>query len=419
MTEKMTNSHWFKQAIVYQIMIDRFAGFGAGDWRTPGFLGGNLKGIADKLGYLKDLGINTLWLSPFYETSAYHGYHITDFMKVEPHFGRQKDLEALIKKARDNRMRIIADFVPNHCSRHHPFFREAQTDKGSRFFKWFTFIHWPHDYLCFLDVADLPKLNLDHSETREHIVNAAKYWLSMGIDGFRLDHVMGPKHDFWKYFRKEIKSVCPQAVLIGEAWLEGIRFKHLKTIHIKNKYIRWFFGLSQDSVQKEYVGELDGVLDFKFRELVTFHIARGRIPGQDRALAFDLKRHFDAFPGDYFLPTFLDNHDMNRFLFECNNDMEKLKTAAAVQFQIDQPIIIYYGTEIGMTHQNPVAVNRPHSDLEARQPMNWQSPNMEIFNFYKELIKTRIQRQCVLSPHDSEGQQHPPRPVIENHRGRE
>ena len=69
MLEKMTNSHWFKQAIVYQIMIDRFAGFGPGDWRIPGFLGGNLKGIADKLEYLEALGINTLWLSPFYSNA--------------------------------------------------------------------------------------------------------------------------------------------------------------------------------------------------------------------------------------------------------------------------------------------------------------------------------------------------------------
>jgi cyclomaltodextrinase / maltogenic alpha-amylase / neopullulanase len=389
----MADVDWFKQAIVYHIVIDRFAGFGSGDWNQPVFLGGNLKSITGKLGYLKALGINTLWLSPFYETSAYHGYHITDFMKIEPNFGRHEDLEELIKKAGNSGIRIIADFVPNHCSKHHPFFLEAQKDKSSRYVKWFTFIKWPNDYLCFLDVKALPKLNLDHPETRDHIIDAAKYWLSMGIDGFRLDHVTGPKHSFWKYFRKQIKADFPQAVLIGEAWLEGIRFRHLKTLQIKYKYIRWLLNLTQESVQKEYYGELDGVLDFRFRELVTLHIARSRAHGQSRALGPALERHFAAYPGNYFLATFLDNHDMNRFLFECGNDIEKLIAAAAVQFQIDQPVIIYYGTETGMTHQNSVAVNRPGSDLEARQPMNWQNPNIEIFNFYKELIKTRIQRQ--------------------------
>jgi cyclomaltodextrinase len=389
----MTNSDWFKQAIVYHVMIDRFAGYGSGDWSKPRFLGGNLKSIAEKLGYLKELGINTLWLSPFCKTSAYHGYHVTDFMSIEPSFGRLEDLQELIKKAGGNDIRIIADFVPNHCSRFHPFFVEAQKDKNSKYLKWFTFIKWPHDYLCFLDVKALPKLNLDNLETRDHIVHAAKYWLSMGIDGFRIDHVMGPKHSFWRYFRNEIKSAFPQAVLIGEAWLEGLNFNHLKTININNKYIRWLFKVTQDSVQKEYYGELDGVLDFRFREIVKTYIARSPAQEQPMALEAAVKRHFAEYPSDYVLPTFLDNHDMNRFLFECRNDIEKLKVAASIQFQIEQPVIIYYGTETGMTHRKPVAVNRPHSDLQARQPMNWQKPNAEVFNYYKELIKNRVQKQ--------------------------
>jgi cyclomaltodextrinase len=389
----MTNSDWFKQAIVYHVMIDRFAGYGSGDWSKPRFLGGNLKSIAEKLGYLKELGINTLWLSPFCKTSAYHGYHVTDFMSIEPSFGRLEDLQELIKKAGGNDIRIIADFVPNHCSRFHPFFVEAQKDKNSKYLKWFTFIKWPHDYLCFLDVKALPKLNLDNLETRDHIVHAAKYWLSMGIDGFRIDHVMGPKHSFWRYFRNEIKSAFPQAVLIGEAWLEGLNFNHLKTININNKYIRWLFKVTQDSVQKEYYGELDGVLDFRFREIVKTYIARGPAHEKPTALEPVVKRHFAEYPSDYVLPTFLDNHDMNRFLFECRNDIEKLKVAASIQFQIEQPVIIYYGTETGMTHRKPVAVNRPHSDLQARQPMNWQKPNAEVFNYYKELIKNRVQKQ--------------------------
>ena len=389
----MINSNWFKNAIVYHIMIDRFAGFEFGEWNKPRFLGGKIKGIIEKLGYLKELGINTIWLSPFYKTSAYHGYHVTDFMNIEPNFGGIEDLQDLIKKAGDNGIRIIADFVPNHCSKLHPFFLEAQKNKGSKYVKWFTFIKWPHDYLCFLDVKVLPKLNLDNHETRDHIVNAAKYWLSMGIDGFRLDHVMGPRHSFWKYFRKEIKTAFPQAVLIGEAWLEGIKYKHLKTLNIRNKYLRWIFGMSQEIAQKEYYGELDGVLDFGFRELVKIHIAGSRKHGENRNFESALERHFSAYPGDYFLPTFLDNHDMSRFLFECNNDIEKLKAAARIQFQLKQPVIIYYGTETGMTHHYAVAVNRPHSDLEARQPMNWQNPNTEIFNFYKKLIQNRVQEQ--------------------------
>lgn len=389
----MTNAHWFKKAVVYHILIDRFAGFKSGDWNKPEFLGGNIRGITEKLGYLTKLGVNTLWLSPFFKTSAYHGYHVTDFMKVEPNFGGLEDLEELIEKANKSGIRIIADFVPNHCSRHHPFFLEAQNHKNSKYFKWFTFIKWPHDYLCFLDVKELPKLNLDIPETRDYIINAAKYWLSTGIDGLRLDHVMGPKHYFWKHFRKEIKEAFPRAVLLGEAWLEGIRFKHLKTIHIKNKFIRWLFRplfrASQDGIQKEYYGELDGVLDFRFQELMKSRIARSRVSLQKENLESVLNRHFAGYPRDYYLATFLDNHDMSRFLFECNDDVDKLKAAAAIQFQIEHPVIIYYGTETGMTHKKPVVINQLHSDLEARQPMNWENPNLEVFNFYRELIKHR------------------------------
>ena len=88
----MGGTDWFKNAIIYHILIDRFAGFTSTDnWDKPMFLGGNIKGIIKKLPYLKDLGIDTIWISPFYKTSAYHGYHITDFYQVDSHFGAEKD----------------------------------------------------------------------------------------------------------------------------------------------------------------------------------------------------------------------------------------------------------------------------------------------------------------------------------------
>jgi cyclomaltodextrinase len=211
----MAPTDWFHNAILYQVLIDRFAGVASQDRLRPEFLGGNLRAIAAKLPYLEELGINTLWLSPFCKTSAYHGYHVTDFLTVEPRFGTLEDLRALIACAHGTGMRIIADFVPNHCSHKHPFFQEARKDRQSRYFNWFIFPKWPDDYLCFLDVQELPKLNLDYPETRDHIVGAARYWLSLGLDGFRLDHVIGPKHAFWRYFRGEIKKDYPAAVLIG------------------------------------------------------------------------------------------------------------------------------------------------------------------------------------------------------------
>ena len=108
---------WFKNAIIYHIFIDRFAGFSKKEgWNRPDFLGGNIRGIINKLHYLKELGVNTLWISPFYETSAYHGYHLTNFFRVEPRFGTLKDIKELVEKVHELDVKIIADFVPNHCS---------------------------------------------------------------------------------------------------------------------------------------------------------------------------------------------------------------------------------------------------------------------------------------------------------------
>ncbi len=225
----MHHPHWFKHAIIYHILIDRFAGYNPhGNPNQPVFLGGNLNGILNKLPYLKKLGINTLWISPFYKTSAYHGYHITDFNQVDPHFGSEQDLKKLIDTVHHQNMHIIADFVPNHCSIYHPFFQQALFDKHSSYRHWFYFTRWPHTYRCFLSVKELPKINLKHPPAREHILNAAKKWLNLGLDGYRLDHVIGPAHQFWNIFTRELKKDYPHIVLIGEAWMKGIRFTELK-----------------------------------------------------------------------------------------------------------------------------------------------------------------------------------------------
>ena len=385
----MAPTDWFQNAIIYHLLIDRFAGVASADRLQPEFLGGNLRAIAERLPYLEDLGINTLWISPFCKTSAYHGYHVTDFLTVEPRFGTLDDLRSLISSAHSSGIRVIADFVPNHCSRRHPFFQEARKDRQSRYANWFLFDKWPDEYRCFLDVKELPKLNLDHPETRDHIVGAARYWLSLGLDGFRLDHVIGPKHAFWKEFRREIKKDYPAAVLIGEAWLEGISWRHLRTLQISRKYLRWIFGVSQEAIQREYYGELDGVLDFGFRSLMCAHFAHGRGGAPGGTLPQLLRQRLATYPGDYFLPTFLDNHDTSRFLYECANDTEKLKAAARLQFSLEQPPIIYYGTEVGMTHELPVGSGAMHSDLQARQPMIWDRPDCELLAFYKHLIRER------------------------------
>lgn len=387
----MDNTTWFRNAIIYQIFIDRFAGFKSTERSNqPVFIGGNIQGIMDKLPYLRDLGVNTLWISPFYQTSAYHGYHVTDFYQVDPHFGTIEDVKALIHSVHQNQMHLLADFVPNHCSNQHPFFQDAQRNQNSEYKDWFSFINWPDEYLCFLSVKELPKLNLENPATRDYIVNAAKYWLSLGFDGFRLDHVIGPSGRFWKQFVAELKKEYPSAILIGEAWMKGIKYQELRTINVKNKLCKWLAGAAPESLFLEYVGVLDGVLDFKVQEFILRYIISPS--AAEERLVLDLNHHYSHYPASYFLPTFLDNHDLDRFLFKCGDDVEQLKAAASIQFSLDQPAIIYYGTEVGMTQQQSLWNVPSNGDLLARQPMNWENQNTELRDFYKTLIQKKIER---------------------------
>jgi len=312
------SSSWFRDAVIYHILVDRFAGYDkTRDPLKPVFLGGNLNGVSDKLGYLVDLGINTLWLSPVNKTTAYHGYHITDFYSTDKRFGSEKDLKDLIEKAHAKNIRVILDFVPNHCSRQHPLFHKAYGDKRSPYRKWFYFSTFGNRYLCFLHFHDLPKINLDFPDARNHIIGAARKWIAMGADGFRLDHAIGPSHDFWKSFRREIKAINPEAILIGEAWLEGISTSMLKTIRVRNKYLRHLFGFNPWDIEREYIGEFDGVLDFFFRHQITAYIAWKEDPSLHyQKLELQMSNHYERFPDCYFLPTFIENHDMNRFLFD-------------------------------------------------------------------------------------------------------
>jgi len=385
----MNRTDWFRNAVVYNILIDRFAGLKNFNWQKPDFLGGNIKGIIEKLDYIKELGINTIWISPFYETTQYHGYHITNYLKVEPRFGTIKDLKELIRQVHKLEIRIIADFVPNHCSEKHPFFQEAIRNKKSKYYHWFTFKKWPDDYLCFMDIRELPKLNLDIAEARDYIISAAKYWLSLGFDGLRLDHAIGPRHTFWRYFKNDIKKDFPETVLIAEVWAEGFKRSLFKSINIKNKFLRWFFGISQEGIQKEYIDNFDGILDFQFRNIVLSNIAHASGKINIKVVQSKIKKHFSGYPKKFFLPAFLDNHDTNRFLYECGNNKKKIKTAANIQFELNQPVIIYYGTEVGMTHKQSIKYLKNHGDLQARQPMVWKDQDFDLLNFYKDLIKKK------------------------------
>lgn len=389
----MKNSDWLQRAVIYHVFIDRFfqggkRHHGNPSERKPVFCGGNLQGVAEKMGYLSDLGINTIWLSPFTDTAAYHGYHITDFFHVEKKFGGQKDFQTLVKAARGHGIRLIMDFVPNHVHDTHPWFLEAKKSKRSRYRKWF---YWQRngDYLKFLDVGELPKLNLDNPEARQEIIKAAKHWMDQGIDAFRLDHALGPSLDFWREFRDRLKHHNGEVALIAEVYFWGIQRQFLNTIYLPDK--RFYFLAQQigfdvlDATMKEYASVFDGLLDFHFQKLLKTFVANNKKKTSNAKIQEMLNQHYAGFPDNCSLLSFLDNHDMNRFLFEASDDKGRLKRAVQIQFAQRYPPVIYYGTEIGMSQTGPV--RGPYGDLQARRMMTWQKQDRSIFNIYKRSIQ--------------------------------
>ena len=376
---------WFQNSVVYQIMIDRFAGVeDRKNWHNPEYIGGDLQGIKERLDYLEGLGIDVIWISPFYEGEMYHGYHITDMYSVDKNFGTEEGLKELIEAVHERDMKIIADFVPNHVSVEHEYFREASTFPNSEYRDWFYFNEWPDKYLSFLNFdQDLAKINLENEDARQHVTDAAKKWLELGLDGYRLDHVIGPSHSFWNHFEQEIHEDFPEAVLLGESWWNGISFEHLETFEMPRKYLNAVTG-SQELAQRNYIGLLDGVLDFKAREIVLSILDSDLLP--DSLIRPLLRLHYSHYPGNFQLPNFLDNHDTNRALYELDQDEEKLKKALDLMLEQDQPTVIYYGTEIGMTQHQSISDFNKHGDLQARQPMKWKDGNKELLKYFQERI---------------------------------
>ena len=167
----------------------------------------------------------------------------------------------------------------------------------------------------------------------------------------------------------------------------------LKTIRIRHKYFRWMFSMKPWEIQQEYSTEFDGVLDFFFRHRITEYIAWKDEPSLfGQKLSSVMLDHYNHFPAGYFLPSFIENHDMNRFLYDAGQNRDKLKAALKFQFSLPQPPILYYGTETGLSHDEPVSHKIRFSDLQARKPMPWENLDHDMIDYCRELIRKRKMR---------------------------
>lgn len=364
---------WTKEAVIYQIFADRFFSASPEFPRVedkPSLKGnGTLRGITEKLNYLAELGINCIWLTPVFPSPTYHGYDATSFFEINPRLGTKEDFKELIDEAHARGIRLLMDFVPNHWSNRHPSFIEAIQDRESPYYKWYTFNHWPDDYKCFFTSRGLPQINLRHAPARQHVLEAARYWLEFGVDGYRVDYCIGPTPDFYADFRRVTRTTNPNALTFGEA-------------------------VDPPDSQITFEGGLDGTLDFMLLEAIRKTFAFGFWNAQQFANFLD--RHEAYFPSTFSRPSFLDNHDMNRYLWVAGGDMQRLKLAALCQFTLVGPPVIYYGTEVGLSQHKDVMQHGRAIHEEARLPMIWgEAQNRDLFDFYKGLIRLRASHRSL------------------------
>jgi glycosidase len=358
---------WVQDAVIYQIFVDRFFPGMGNSWLHPqtpaGFYGGTITGILEKLDYVSELGVNTLWLTPIFPSPSHHGYDASDLFDIEPRLGTKADLRILLDESHRRNIRILLDLVPNHVSNLHPSFQSAITDFDSPYKAWYTFSHWPDRYSSFFDVPELPQLNLREPATRKHMLDAVAYWLDFGVDGYRVDYAIGPVSDFWADFRK----VTRQA-----------------------RHDSWTFGevVEPPDSQINFSGGLDGCLDFNLMESLRSAFAYADLKAD--GFGSFLTRHDAFFPESFSRPSFLDNHDMNRFLWAANGEIKRLRLAALCQFTLTGPPVIYYGTEVGLSQVRDVRQGELGIPEESRLPMLWGDEQDHVLHsYYQRMIHLR------------------------------
>jgi cyclomaltodextrinase len=374
---------WARASVIYQIFVDRFSPGEGREWiqtsdlRAP--FGGTITGITEKLDYIEALGADCLWLSPIFPSPTVHGYDATDFTRVEPRLGGDQALRELVGEAHGRGMRIVLDLVCNHISDRHPIFQEARADAHSQYRSWFHFDEPGIGYRTFFGVRTMPQLNLEQPDARAWMIDTARYWLAeFDVDGFRLDHANGPGPGFWPDFWAACKDERPDCFCFGEL-VEPV------------------------DVLMRYRGGMDGVLDFHF----AYGARRTFAGGTQSRPEFEqfLRDHREYTDPNFLMLTFLDNHDMDRFLYLSQGDRSRLHEAAEVQMRTPGPPVIYYGTEIGLNQQTGKS---SAIGLEAsRTEMRWGlEQDHDLLSFYQGLIQQRWEQRpwesLVLQDHGKE-----------------
>ena len=364
---------WYKDAVVYQIFPDRFdnekyaeEGYPNGWYETPSyekdekgdiiwkFYGGTLKGVEEKLPYLKSLGVSCIYFNPIFKARTNHRYDTYDYFVIDERFGTDEDFDSFIASAKKFGIRVILDGVFNHSG------------KDSRYRKehpdWYSGEYW-------WGVKDLPEFDDQCREYRDFICGengVVRYWIRRGISGWRLDVVDELPDSFVKEIRAAAKAENPEAVIIGEVWEDASnKFSH-------GELREYFYGK-----------ELDGVMNYPFRELFLDFI-------MFRCSAKDAERRLmslaENYPKESLRASFnlIDSHDRERALTLLGGKdhrwhaLRRLRMGAALQYAAPGVPCIYYGDEAEMYGGK---------DPENRGAFPWGKENTELTDWYRLLAQ--------------------------------
>lgn len=371
---------WAEDAVVYNIFPDSFStsrGYISGvaaekSWKgqtVRGKWGGTLRGITENAEYLKELGVNCIYINPIFAAGEYHKYDLLDYFHIDPCFGTNGDFRELVETYHQKGMRVIIDGVFNHVGWHFFAFEDVvEKGEASRYKDWFYGLKFPvrrpetgeeyPGYECFGYERMMPKTNTQNPQVMEYFCKVGRYWIEkFNIDGWRLDVASEVNDAFWRSFRQAVKAVKPDCLVIGEVWesaqhwLAGDMFDSTMNYDLRKHCRRFFAEQAIDAAQ------FDG------------RVTNMRMRYKQNMLCAQL--------------NLLDSHDVSRFFSLCGQNEAKMKLAVLFQMTFVGIPSVFYGDERGICGTR---------EEEYRRPMAWEGPPSPLYAFYKKAIGLR--RQC-------------------------
>lgn len=406
MVEALSPAPWWQTGVIYQIYPRSFC-----DSNGDGI--GDLTGIANRLDYLQQLGVDAIWLSPFYPSPmADFGYDVSDYCDVDPIFGTLADFDRLLAEAHRRDLRVIVDYVPNHSSDQHPWFRDSRSSRASPkrdFYIWrdpgpdghlpnnwlsvFGGSAWTWDqatgqYYLHSFLKEQPDLNWRNPELRRAMLEVLRFWLDRGVDGFRIDvaHFIGkdsqlrdnpprphglpaPYHPLGEYDRLE------HVYDLGDPYAHDV-FKEMRALFDSYQPPRYSVGEIHVFDWSEWAGYYGADLD----ELhMPFNFWLVHAPWDAAFIRGVVDRLEGAIPAGAWPNYVMGNHDEPRLATRIG--LQQSRVAAMLLLTLRGTPTIYYGEELGMAQvpipasevQDPWGKTRPPGRDGCRTPMLWNS----------------------------------------------